>query len=449
METPIYNFLIEYSKKNFLRAHMPGHKGISPVPELMNLYSFDITEISGADSLFEADGIIRKSEQNASLLFGTEETVYSCGGSTLCIQAMLYLMKQENRRVIAGRTVHKAFLNACILLGIEVTWIYPKEENGILSGKFDPTDFEKALRDIKDQPCCVYITSPDYLGNMADIESLAKVSHRHNAPLLVDNAHGAHLAFFRDNIHPMALGADLCCDSAHKMLPCLTGCAYLHTSNKKYKGRLKGAMSMFGSTSPSYLMLLSLDLCNVFLQNEAKKNIERVIKTIEEMKKLLQNKYIFTGGRDPFHIVIDTASMGICGKDLAKVLERLDCFAEYVGTEAVVLLLSAAEKAENLVRLYNALQQCSGFIKSENTAQKPPAFTQPSVMMNMREAALAESKIIPVENAVGRICAGVRVPCPPAVPIVISGEVIDQSTADVLRFYNINEIEVVKYSQTT
>ena len=444
METPIYDFLAKYSNSAPIRAHMPGHKGISPIPELMSAYSLDITEIAGADSLFEADGIIRKSEENASALFGTLETVYSCGGSTLCIQAMLYLMKQENRRVIAGRTVHKAFLNACILLGIEVTWVYPKEENGILSGKFDPADFEKALNDAKLSPCCVYVTSPDYLGNMADIASLSEVSHRYNAPLLVDNAHGAHLAFFPENIHPIALGADLCCDSAHKMLPCLTGCAYLHTSNKQYKGRLKGAMNMFGSTSPSYLMLLSLDLCNVFLQNEARKNIAGIIKNIEEMKKRLQNKYIFADGHDPFHLVIDTAAMGICGTALAKELERLGCFAEYAGKEAVVLLLSAAERIQELLRLDNALQQCTGLIKSSNTAKKPPSFTKPEVIMNMRKAALSESEIISVENAIGRICAGVHVPCPPAVPIVISGEIIDEKTAEVLKFYNVNEIEVVK-----
>lgn len=444
MTTPIYDFLKKYTDKNPVRAHMPGHKGISPISELMSMYSFDITEIAGADSLFEAEGIIRKSEKNASQLFGTKETVYSCGGSTLCIQAMLYLMKQECRHVIAGRTVHKAFINACILLGLEVTWIYPKEENGILSGKFDPSDFESALRDMQDIPCCVYVTSPDYLGNIANIASIAEVSHRYNAPLLVDNAHGAHLAFFRENIHPMALGADLCCDSAHKMLPCLTGCAYLHTSNDIYTGKLKGAMSMFGSTSPSYLMLLSLDLCNTFLQNEAKENIKKIIKSIEKMKLHLQNKYIFSAGHDPLHLVINAAAMGICGTELAKELENLDCFAEYAGTEAVVLLLSAAEKLESITKLEDALQQCSCLIKKTYTAKKSPSFTHPRVKMNMRKAALSKSETIPIENSAGRICAGIRVPCPPAVPIVISGEMIDKKTIEVLKFYNVNTIETVK-----
>ncbi len=444
VDTPIYDFLTEYSNNSPLRAHMPGHKGISPLPELESLYSLDITEISGADSLFEAEGIIKKSEENASALFGTEETVYSCGGSTLCIQAMLFLMKQENRCIIAGRTVHKSFLNACILLGLKVTWIYPKDENGILSGRFDTADFEKALLDKKDSPCCVYITSPDYLGNTADIAVLSEICRRFDAPLLVDNAHGAHLAFFSENVHPMALGADLCCDSAHKTLPCLTGSAYLHTSSKRYKGRLKSAMSMFGSTSPSYLMLLSLDLCNVFLQKEAKGNLEKTALAVRKMKKRLQNKYIFAENSEPLHVVIDTAAMGISGTALAKKLEEYGCFAEYAGTEALVLLLSAAEKAGNLARLEKALQQCGSFIKNTYAAKKAPSFTHPETVTDIRSAALSGSELIPVEKAAGRICAGVHVPCPPAIPIVISGELIDEKTVEVLKFYNISKIEVMK-----
>lgn len=453
METPIYDFLTEYAKKNPLRMHMPGHKGyvpenISHSNDLKDLYSLDITEIHGADSLFEADGIIKKSEENASRLYNSAETVYSCGGSTLCIQAMLCLMKHENRHIIAGRTVHKAFLNACILLGLSITWVYPKEENGILSGKYDVLDFEKALADADGKPCCVYITSPDYMGNMADIRSLSEISHKYDAPLLVDNAHGAHLAFTLDNLHPIALGADLCCDSAHKMLPCITGCAYLHTSNERYKGRLKSAMNMFGSTSPSYLMLMSLDLCNRFLAENAKENIAEIYKAAINMKKRLSEKYnyIFGSGQDVLHIVIDTAKMGIDGYDLAEKLESLNCYPEYVGNDAVILLLSASQKAEEILNLEKILEKCMPIskIKHIKHAEKnPPSFPKPNAVMDIRSAALSQNEVIKIENAVGRICADVKVPCPPAIPIVISGELIDEKAVEILKFYKIKEISVI------
>lgn len=451
METPIYDFLMKYSKRSPLRAHMPGHKGVSPVSDLEKLYSLDITEISGADSLFEADGIIKKSEENASRLYNTVETVYSCGGSTLCIQAMLHLMKQENRCVIAMRTVHRAFLNACILLGIEIIWIYPQEKNGILSGSYSTADFEKAVLKLKGTPFCIYVTSPDYLGNMADISALAKLCHAYDSPLLVDNAHGAHLAFMQENIHPMALGADLCCDSAHKMLPCLTGCAYLHTSNDRYRGRLKGAMSMFGSTSPSYLMLMSLDLCNRFLAEKAEANISMVCTMADKMKKRLsyKGKYIFMGGKDPLHVVIDAAGMGADGRKIANELEKNGCFPEYAGRDAVVLLLSASERAEDIERMERILQDCSVKANAQEAKKEPPSFPKPKSVMDMRSAALGASEVISVNQAEGRICAGVRVPCPPAVPIVISGEMIDKSAAETLKYYGIETIEVIKSLSTT
>lgn len=449
METPIYDFLTKYAKKKLLRMHMPGHKGYAPENifdnNLADLYSLDITEIHGADSLFEADGIIKKSEENAARLYNSVETVYSCSGSTLCIQAMLCLMKQENRHVIAGRTVHKSFLNACILLGLNITWIYPKEENGILSGKYDMLDFEKALTDADGKPCCVYITSPDYIGNMADIKSLSEISHKYNAPLLVDNAHGAHLAFTPNNLHPMTLGADLCCDSAHKTLPCITGCSYLHTSNEKYKGRLKSAMNMFGSTSPSYLMLMSLDLCNRFLAENAKESIEKIYKMTINMKKRLSEKYnyIFGSGQEILHIFIDTAKMGTCGTEFAEKLESLGCYPEYAGNDAVILLLSASQKTEDIMNLEKILEKCMPIQKITHTATNPPSFPKPNTIMDMRSAALSSSEIIKIENAVGRICADVKVPCPPAIPIVISGELIDENAVETMKFYGIKEVAVV------
>ncbi|MBP5579159.1 MAG: amino acid decarboxylase, partial [Ruminococcus sp.] len=134
MDTPIYDFLRSYADSGILRAHMPGHKGNAPAAELGKLFALDITEIKGADSLFETEGIIAQSESNTAKLYGSRASVFSAGGSTLCIQAMLAIMKQEGRRVIAVRNVHRAFLNAAALLGLDVQWIMPEYSGGILSG---------------------------------------------------------------------------------------------------------------------------------------------------------------------------------------------------------------------------------------------------------------------------------------------------------------------------
>lgn len=270
MDTPIYDFLRKYAASGVLRAHMPAHKGREIFPDGLSS-ALDITEICGADSLFEASGIIRESERGMAELYGSADTFYSAAGSTLCIQAMLAAMKQEGRKVIAVRNVHRAFLNAAALLDLDVEWVMPDYTDGILSGTIGPADIERALAETPN--ACVYLTSPDYTGRMADIRGIAEICRSHGAPLLVDNAHGAHLHFLPESRHPIALGADICCDSAHKMLPALTGAAMLHTSSERYAGVLRQCMSLFASTSPSYLIMASLDLCRRYISEQIRADI--------------------------------------------------------------------------------------------------------------------------------------------------------------------------------
>ncbi|MDO4740900.1 MAG: PLP-dependent transferase, partial [Eubacteriales bacterium] len=269
MNTPVCDFVRAYAEKKALRLHMPGHKGLGP----LGIEALDITEIEGADSLFEADGILRESEENASALFGCP-TFYSTEGSSLCIRAMLYLSRlhalSSGRRplVLAGRNAHKTFLSALALLDIDVEWLYPAQESSYLACPLDAQALEQAFAGASAPPGAVYITSPDYLGHVADIAALAEVCHRHGALLLVDNAHGAYLRFLPESMHPMELGADLCCDSAHKTLPVLTGGAYLHIARHlpALAASAKDALALFGSTSPSYLLLQSLDAANPYLE---------------------------------------------------------------------------------------------------------------------------------------------------------------------------------------
>ena len=294
MKTPICDFVNEYVKSNSLRLHMPGHKGVSFCDDSKNengAESFDITEIEGADVLYQPRGIILESEKNASRLFGTARTVYSAEGSSLAIKAMLYLalMNWRHERladnvnnaynanerpvILAARNVHKTFVSAAAMLDIDVEWIFP-EKDGILSCEISAGKLEKVLSDLtelqKRKPFGVYVTSPDYLGNVADVAALSAVFKKHSVMLLVDNAHGAYLKFVTPSMHPMDLGADMCCDSAHKTLPVLTGGAYLHisqTSESKewLSANADMAMSLFASTSPSYLIMQSLDRANLYI----------------------------------------------------------------------------------------------------------------------------------------------------------------------------------------
>lgn len=441
MDTPVYDYMKNYAASGTVRCHMPGHKGRSAEEGLSHAFALDITEIAGADSLFEADGIIAQSERNMSRLYHTAETVYSAGGSTLCIQAMLALTKQEGRQVVAVRNVHRAFLNACALLGIDPQWIMPEYSGGILSGSIAPEAAEWTLKRCT-APACLYVTSPDYTGKTADIRSLAEICRKHGARLLVDNAHGAHLAFLPENIHPMNLGADLCCDSAHKMLPALTGAAMLHTSCSEYVGRLKQAMSFFGSTSPSYLVMASLDLCNRYICDNIASDIAGNLRNIEKLKGHFAGRFEFAES-EPFHITVKAAESGYDGNELAHRLREMGAECEYSDTSLLILLMSPMSRTEDYARLTEALSYAAERSHKRKPVRDRLTLALPKRAMSIREAAFAPSEEIPVEEAEGRICASVKVPCPPAIPIAASGEVIDRSCIEMFKWYGINKVLVV------
>ena len=435
INTPICEFLEEYAKKDMLRMHMPGHKGKYTGSIIDDILKYDITEIKNADSLFEADGIILESENNAAKLFGTYQSLFSAEGSTLAIQTMLGLMKSENRRIIAARNAHRAFLNACALLDLNVSWIYPQYNSGILSGRINISDIESELKK-SDRKSCVYITSPDYLGNMADIKSISALCRKYDAVLLVDNAHGACLGFLENPCHPIQLGADMCCDSAHKMLPALTGTAYLHIGNPAYIKKARQMMSVFASTSPSYIMLASLDYCNRYISENIRNDIRKAADSVRKLKNELSFKYSFSDG-EPFHIAIT----GINGNDMAEKLRKYDIECEYSDFCCIVLLASPVNSDNDFKRLKNALYEIQP-IKS--VSDEKIIFPELEQEISLNQALFADFEEISIEDAEGKICAMVNVPCPPAIPIAVCGERITHECIEIYRRYNIKTVNTVR-----
>ncbi|MDE6519342.1 MAG: aminotransferase class V-fold PLP-dependent enzyme [Ruminococcus sp.] len=434
MNTPIVDFLEKYTASDTVRCHMPGHKGKN------GIYRYDITEIKGADSLFEANGIILESEKNMSMLYSTKASFYSVSGSTLCIQAMLFAMKLENRKIIAVRNAHRAFINASALLNLDVEWILPDYRTGILSGRIDLQQVEDRLKATENG--CLYVTSPDYTGRMADIKSLAEICHRYGAVLLVDNAHGAHLHFFPESRHPIAIGADICCDSAHKMLVGLTGSAVLHTSSEKYARILRQCMSIFASTSPSYLILASLDLCCKYIDEKIKDDILKNLQYIEDFRN--DYKGLVLSESDPFHITMNTAKYGYNGNEFAENLRKNGIECEYSDDNTIILLMSPVNMADDYTRISEALETSFETTDIDYIPDMPFLKKLPEKAMTIGQAVYMPCEEIPIEHAEGRICASVKVPCPPAIPIAVSGEIIDSNCIEIYRRYGIKRVMVIK-----
>lgn len=443
MNTPICDFVREYAKKSPLRLHMPGHKGHG----FLGAEQLDITEIDGADSLYEAQGIISESEKNAGKIFGAD-TFYSTEGSSLCIRAMLYLavtyaVAQNKKPVIAAaRNIHKTFLSAAAILDFEIMWLYSKENSTYLSCVITADELDKTLSEAPEKPVAVYITSPDYLGNITDVKSLSAVCKKHGVLLIADNAHGAYLKFLTPSVHPIDLGADLCCDSAHKTLPVLTGGAYLHISKTApdiLKNGAKNALALFGSTSPSYLILQSLDAANAYLTNEYSERLCEFSLKVKSLKeKLTEHGYCLVGD-EPLKITIKTGPFGYSGTQFAQMLISENIVPEFADPDFVVLMLSPENG--DLSVLKSAL--CS-IEKREPIETKPLKFAPCKRTMSVRAATLSPSENIKAENSVGRVLAMSTVSCPPAVPIVVCGEIIDENALKLFEYYGIDECTVVK-----
>ena len=444
METPICDFVRAYAGGDTLRLHMPGHKGVA----MLGMEQLDITEIAGADSLYEADGIIARSEANASALFGCR-TLYSTEGSSQCIRAMLYLAmihaKGQGRvpRIAAGRNAHKTFLTAAALLDLPVQWLYPRENTGYLSCNLTARELDAYLAAAEEKPTAVYLTSPDYLGNMAPIRALSEVCHRHDVLLLVDNAHGAYLKFLPESRHPMDLGADLCCDSAHKTLPVLTGGAYLHLSagmEAAVGEQAKNALMIFGSTSPSYLILQSLDRANEYLET-ARGRFSAFAEKAGALKARLTAHGYTLYGQEPLKITLATKPFGYRGHELAGLLREKGIEPEFADRDHLVLMLTPALGMEALDRVAEVL---CGVPPREAIREPEPLFFPAKQVLSIREAMFSPSQVLPVEGCIGRVLAVPTVGCPPAVPILICGEQIDARAAACLRYYGIENCCVVK-----
>lgn len=438
MNTPVADFVQRYAKAGTARLHMPGHKGRC----FLGCEPWDITEIHGADALYEAEGILAESEQNAAALFDSQRTCYSTEGSSQCIRAMLYLAvaASGSHTVVAARNVHRAFVSAAALLDLEIRWLWPEESRSLCGCPISPAQLEETLHSLPEPPAAVYLTSPDYLGGMAEIPALAQVCHQHGTPLLVDNAHGAYLRFLQPSLHPLDLGADLCCDSAHKTLPVLTGGAYLHlspTAPAQLGPLAKSALGLFGSTSPSYLTLASLDLCNRYLAEGYPQRLAEAVERLAELRERLTAAGWRVEPSDPLRVTV-AAPRGVTGQELAGQLRRQGVECEYADRDFLVLMATPENTPEELAQAAAALGQCPG---EANPPQLPLARGERAC--SIRQAAFAPRETVDAAHSLGRVCGLPTVGCPPAIPIAVSGERITPEALALFAYYGIEQVEVL------
>ena len=437
MNTPIRDFVDKYLDTEAIRLHMPGHKGVGDIQR------YDITEIEGADVLYNSATIIRDSERNLEKLYGTSRSVYSTEGSTLGIKAMLTLAHMSGvKKIIAPRNVHKAFVYAVAHLSLDVEWLAPSSDNICLS-HWTVDDLNDSL-DRDSEGVAVYVTSPDYLGNILDVRAIAKVCKAHRVPLLVDNAHGAYLRFLPKDIHPISLGASMCVDSAHKTLNVLTAGAYLHLAKDAsdiWIDNVERAMAMYASTSPSYLVLRSLDIQNAYMDTDYRKDLREIVDQVGALKEnLISHGYTLVGD-EPLKVCVDSAKYGYTGTHLAKLLRESNIEVEYSDQRYLVMMFSEKNTVD---QVHLVAQKFANIPRLEAIYIEELMLPIPKRATSIREALLSPTESIDVKKSENRIYSDALISCPPAIPVLMSGEIVSREAIEVMQKLGISQIKVVK-----
>lgn len=430
--------LRDYSKTENYPFHMPGHKRNTEMLGVSLPFNIDITEIDGFDNLHNASGILRTAAEKAEKIFHSEHSYMLINGSTCGILAAIHAVTKYNDSIILARNCHKAVYNGCLLNNLKMNFVYPEQDiNSGVSGSITPDSVLSAIKACPNAKAVV-ITSPTYEGVISDISTIAKIAHSFNIPLIVDNAHGVHQRFcdFCSG-EPTSGGADIVISSLHKTLPSLTQTAITHingslVSHKKFEN----ALAIFETSSPSYVLMSSIDNCFDFLMNSDeyfaiyKNNLLRFSENIKSLKHLKvlcygndnifdHNFYAFDYGK----IVICTVGTNINGVELMNILRekyRLELEMSY--PFYAVAMTSVCDTEEGFNRLSTALLEIDESVNFDGKSVPILKMPKPkSSGLSLVEAAELGDSECDCRDISNRYIYAY----PPGVPIVIPGEIID------------------------
>lgn len=435
MPTPLYDALREYAKKDPARFHMPGHKGkFLPAPELAGLAAIDVTELPPTGNLYTAGEPFDSAQRLWAELFGFDCCQFLTGGSTMGIHTGLALCAKPGEKVLMDRSCHRAAFNALALLDLEPVWLerpWLASEN--LIGPISPVTVENMLDrhpDIK----TVCITSPTYAGVLSDIAGISRIVHARGGKLFVDGAHGAHLTFL--GLDPFR-GADAVTVSAHKTLPAMGQSALLF-ANGFDPDLVHLRASVYGSSSPSYPMLASMDLARDWLLGEGRWEYLRTACRVYEFRQAFPSLKEGPGlSLDPCRLTLKVKD----GPAFARALEERGIFPEMEDGGHVVLICTAQDSDGDLYRLELTLVELRDKMGDCAPIPAPPL---PERVSSPRMALFAPSELRPLRDCGGRTAACQIAPYPPGVPVVAPGERIGKKELAYLEEIGYNMLSEVR-----
>ncbi len=441
ISTPLYEALQQYIKQPKNALHMPGHKQGNAIPAMYkkDIFKMDLTELPGLDNLHVPEGPILKAQQMAAQAFGARDSFFLVNGASCGIQAMIAAVCMPGDEIIVDRNCHAAVFSALILTGAVPRYIYPiyNEALGLIGG-ICPNDIKKALAQYP-KAKAVLITCPTYHGICSDLKKIAQIVHEYDKVLLVDEAHGAHFCFNEKlPISAMAAGADMCVQGAHKTLPALTQSALLHINHTSRIDidRVKSALKLFQTTSPSFVLMAYLDVARHVMQENGEQRLEKIISVANHIREYLnQHEDIYCINRriigkqgiydvDATRFTINFNNASLTGYEVANILnQKYNIQVEMADIYNIVCILSVGDFKKDLQDVCGAVMQIKDSIKTKHKKIKgiPPKDVH---AVPTREAYFSDTQQIPLKHAVGRISASVVSCYPPCIPILCPGEMI-------------------------
>lgn len=448
---PLFEAVQNYLAEGIIPFHVPGHKQGRGLPELTaylgpRALAMDLTCLPGLDNIFNPHEALAEAQELAAKAYGADYAYFLVNGTTSGIQAMIMAVCQPGDKIIMPRNAHKSALGGLIISGARPIYLHPEvnHEFGISTG-ITPEKVEEALREHPDAKA-VFVVYPNYYGTASNLPAIVAVAHRYGVPVLVDEAHGAHFAFHPD-LPPssMEAGADLAAVSTHKLLGSLTQSSMLLVREGLLDHRhVKAVLNLAQTTSPSYLLLCSLDLARKQAATKGREIFTRVLSLAEKCRselrqieglRLLDREVVGRPGcwaLDPSKIVVNVTGLGLSGYEAEAILRhRYGLQVELSDLYNLLFLITVGDTAETVDALIEALRDLAEVRVQRNVCKyTPPLPSLPPVAALPREAFYSETKIVPLEEAAGEISAEAITAYPPGIPLVCPGELITQEIID-------------------
>jgi lysine decarboxylase len=456
--TPIYDEIKKYIQSGTLPFHMPGHKmgkGLGP-DYVKNLARIDLTEIPGLDDLARPTGIIRQAEKLAAKAFAAKDTYFLVNGSTSGIYSIISTICSPGESLIVSRDCHKSVITGMMLAGVQPIFVMPEVDQYFGISSFITTESIKKALEENPSAKGVLLTCPNYYGICSDLTEISKLIHSRGKILAIDEAHGAHFAF-NDKLPVPAIkaGADICVQSAHKTLPAFTQGAYVHVgSDRINQERLRSFLQIYQTSSPSYIIMSSLDIARDIMETEGSKYLDRLIAMIEQGKNSMGDyrclilepssqkqgqDYIL----DPTRIVINVRKLGITAFEAERIIrEKWGIQAEMSDLYNIVFITTVSDREDDIRRLFQSIiEMAQSLDAAKDKTQKEESLPMlgkdyslelPIQAIKTNETLFAQYENLSIYEASGRVSKDIVAPYPPGTPILCPGELITDKIIDII-----------------